>query len=132
MSLKLPVPNSAVISRRSAIVADICALVGPEQIIADDDGRRAYETDAFTAYKRMPLAVVLPRTTEDVAKVLKYCNANRIKVIARGAGTSLCGGALPTEDAIVIGVSRMNRVLDIDYAGRTARVEAGITNLAIS
>ncbi len=130
--LQLPVPDSAVIARRGSIVSDLSALVGIEQVISDEDGRRAYETDALTAYKRMPLAVVLPRTTEEVSKILRYCNANRIKVIARGAGTSLCGGALPSEDAIVVGVSRMNRVLDIDYAGRTARVEAGITNLAIS
>jgi glycolate oxidase len=130
--IKLPAPDTAIVSRREAIVAELELLVGTEQVIADDDGRRAYETDALTAYKRMPLAVVLPRTTEEVSKVLRYCHAQRIKVIPRGAGTSLCGGALPAEDAIILGVSRMNRVLDIDYAGRTARVEAGITNLAIS
>jgi glycolate oxidase len=130
--LKLPVPDPVILSNRETIIADLAALIGAEQIIADEDGRRAYETDALTAYKRMPLAVVLPRTTEEVSKVLKYCNTHRVKVIARGAGTSLCGGALPAEDAVVVGVSRMNRVLDIDYSGRTARVETGITNLAIS
>ncbi|MGQ0671859.1 MAG: FAD-linked oxidase C-terminal domain-containing protein [Hyphomicrobium sp.] len=128
----LPPPDREIVDRRDAIVAELTALIGAEQVIADEDGRRAYETDALTAYKRMPLAVVLPRTTDEVAKVLRYCNANRVKVVARGAGTSLCGGALPAEDAIVVGVSRMNKVLDIDYGGRTVRVEAGITNLAIS
>ena len=93
--------------------------------------RRAFETDALTAYTRMPLAVVLPRSIEEVAKVLCYCHENGLKV-GRGAGTSLCGGALPAEDAIVVGVSKMNRVLEVDLANRIARVEAGITNLAIS
>jgi glycolate oxidase len=80
----------------------------------------------------LPLAVVLPRTTEEVAKVLKYCHQQRLKVVPRGAGTSLCGGALPAEDAIVVGISRMNRILDIDYVNRMISVETGITNLAIT
>ena len=90
----------------------------PATIIADEDGRRAYETDALTAYQRMPLAVVLPETTERWRAVLRYCNPNDIKVVPRGAGTSLCGGALPAEDALVIGVSRMNRMLEIDSVNR--------------
>ncbi len=118
--------------RRPAIVKDLIKLLGADRVVADDDGRRAYETDALTAYRRMPLLVLLPRTTDEVAKALKYCHTNRIKVVARGAGTSLAGGALPAEDAVVIAVSKMNRVLDINYANRTARVESGITNLAIS
>ena len=80
----------------------------------------------------MPLAVVLPRSTAEVAKVLKYCHEQRIKVVPRGAGTSLSGGALPAEDAVVIGISRMNRVLEIDFVNRTISVETGITNLAIT
>src|SRR5690606_26111441 len=101
-------------------------------VISDEDGRRAYETDALTAYRQMPLAVVLPTSTEGVAAALQYAHANGIRVVPRGAGTSLCGGALPLADAIVIGVSKMNRVLEIDFENRFARVEAGITNLAIS
>lgn len=130
--LQLPAPDQATIARRDAIVADLAALVGAEAVIADEDGRRTFETDGLTAYRRMPLAVVLPRTTEDVVKVLRYCNDHAVKVIARGAGTSLCGGALPAEDAIVVGVSRMSRVLEIDCENRFARVESGITNLAIT
>ena len=101
-------------------------------MIADEDGRRTFETDGLTAYRAMPLAVVLPDTTDMVAEVLRYCHREKIKVVARGAGTSLCGGALPLEDAVVVGVSRMNKVLEIDYDNRFARVESGITNLAIS
>ena len=106
--------------------------MGPDAVIADEDGRRAYETDALTAYRRLPLAVVLPASTEEVSRALRYCHQHGIKVVARGAGTSLSGGALPAEDAVVIGVSRMNRVLEIDYMNRVARVEVGITNLGIS
>lgn len=131
-SIALPNPELAVLDRRDAIVKDLIALVGAGAVIADEDGRRAYETDAFTAYKRLPLAVVLPDSTEKIATVLSYCNANGIKVVPRGAGTSLCGGALPAEDAIVVGVSRMNAVLEVDTVARIARVQTGITNLAIS
>jgi glycolate oxidase len=122
----------AVLARREQIVADLVKIAGADAVIADEDGRRAYETDAFTAYRRMPLAVVLPETTEIVAEVLAYCNRNGIKIVPRGAGTSLCGGALPAEDAIVVGVSRMTKVLEIDTVARCARVQTGITNLAIS
>jgi glycolate oxidase len=128
----LPKPDASIVARRNEIVAELQGLVGREAVIAGEDGRRVFETDALTAYRAMPLAVVLPRSTEEVSKVLRYCNAGRIKVVPRGAGTSLSGGALPSEDAIVLGVSRMNRILEIDYENRVARVEAGITNLAIS
>jgi glycolate oxidase len=128
----LPEPDRAILARRETIVEDLRRLVEPSAVIADEDGRRAYETDALTAYRRLPLVVVLPGSTEEVSRVLAYCHRHGIKVVARGAGTSLSGGALPAEDAVVVGVSRMNRVLDIDYMNRTARVETGITNLGIS
>ncbi len=131
-TIALPAPDAAIVARRPAIVAELQKLLGADRVIGDEDGRRAYETDALTAYRRMPLAVVLPRSTEDVSAALRYCHANGIKVVARGAGTSLAGGALPAEDAVVIAVSKMTRVLEIDYANRTARLEAGITNLAIT
>ena len=133
MSLvRLPDPDNAIIGRRAIIIEDLARLIGREALITDEDGRRAFETDALTAYRRVPLLVVLPRTTDDVSKVLRYCSENQLKVIPRGAGTSLCGGALPAEDAVVVCVSKMNRILDVDYVNRTARVETGITNLAIS
>jgi glycolate oxidase len=128
----LPEPDRAIVSRRDAIVEELRRLVGARAVIADADGRRAFETDALTAYRRMPLAVVLPTSTEEVSRILRYCHRQGIKVVARGAGTSLSGGALPAEDAVVVGVSRMSRVLEIDYVNRLARVEVGITNLGIS
>ena len=102
--MDFPSPDQGVIGRRDLILAGLVAAVGADRIISDDDGRRAYETDALTAYKCMPLAVVLPRTTEEVSAVLRYCHANGVKVVARGAGTSLCGGALPAEDSVVVAV----------------------------
>jgi glycolate oxidase len=132
MPLALPEPDRAVARQRDSIVADLRRLVPPDSIISDEDGRRAYETDALTAYRRLPLAVALPGSTEEVSRLLRYCHANDIKVVPRGAGTSLSGGALPAEDALVLGVSRMNRVLKIDAANRTATLEVGVTNLGIS
>ena len=130
--IELPEPEAGVLRRRAIIIEGLKNRVGMDVLIVDEDGRRAYETDAFTAYRCMPMLVVLPRTTEEVSKILKYCNESDVKVIPRGAGTSLCGGALPSEDAIVLCISKMNRVLEIDFANRFARVEAGITNLEIT
>ncbi len=130
--IALPEPDQGTLARRAEILAGLAAAVGADRVIGDEDGRRAYETDALTAYRRMPLAVVLPRTTEEVASVLRYCSRNVIKVVPRGAGTSLAGGALPGEDTVVVCITKLNRVLEIDYENRAARVEAGITNLAIS
>jgi glycolate oxidase len=131
-ALAFPPPKAATLERRAEIVAALAALVPPEALIVSEDERRAFETDGFTAYRRMPLAVVLPSTTAEVAAILRYCHANGVAVVPRGAGTSLSGGAIPQEDAIVVGIAKMNRVLAVDFANRTARVEAGITNLAIS
>ena len=133
MSLvRMPEPDSAILARRQIIADGLVRLVGRDALILDEDGRRAYETDALTAYRSIPMVVALPRTTDDVSRILKYCFDNGLKVIPRGAGTSLCGGALPAEDAVVVCVSKMNRILDVDFTNRTVRVETGITNLAIS
>lgn len=133
MSLsRLPEPDRGVLARAGAIVKDLEQLIGADAVISEEEGRRAFEADALTAYRSLPLAVVLPRTTEEVSKLLKYCHQNGLKVVPRGAGTSLSGGALPAEDAIVVGISRMNRVLNVDLINRAICVETGITNLAVS
>ncbi len=133
MSLtSLPEPDQEVLARASAIIKDLEQLVAPDAVISDEEGRRAFEADALTAYRQMPLAVVLPSSTEEVSAVLRYCHKYRVKVVPRGAGTSLSGGALPAADAIVVGVSKMNRVLEVNYENRTIQVQTGITNLAIS
>lgn len=125
-------PDPGIIARRGEIVDGLAALVTDECLIADARELVPFETDAFTAYRRVPLAVVLPDTTDEVAAVLKFCAERGVPVVPRGAGTSLAGGAIPQEDAVVIGVSRMNRILDVDHANRTATVQAGVTNLSIS
>src|SRR5215203_5594018 len=132
MTIAFPKPDEGVIARRNEILTGLAQLVAPEALVTSEDERRAFETDALTAYRKMPLAVVLPSTTEEVSAVLKFCHEHGVKVVPRGAGTSLAGGAVPQEDAIVLGVSKMNRVLETDFENRTARVQAGVTNLAIS
>jgi glycolate oxidase len=130
--IRLPQVDAQVMARRDQIVSGLNRVLPFGVVVSDEAGLRAFETDALTAYRAAPLAAVLPRTTEDVSRVLKFCSDNKAKVVARGAGTSLSGGALPAGDAVVIGLSRMNRVLDVNFHDRTATVEAGITNLGIS
>ena len=128
----MPAPDAAVIARREEIAAQLRRIVAPDAVILPEDERRAYETDALTAYRQLPLLVVLPSTTAEVAAVLRYCKAAGVKVVPRGAGTSLSGGALPLADGIVLGMGKFNRVLDIDYDNRCAVVQPGVTNLGIS
>jgi glycolate oxidase len=132
MSIAFPLPDQAILSRRAEILRGLRPLVAPEALIVSEDERRAFETDGLTAYRRMPLAVVLPSSTEEVAAVMRFCHENGVKVVPRGAGTSLAGGAIAQEDAIILGVAKMNRLLHADFENRTARVQSGITNLAIS
>jgi glycolate oxidase len=131
-AIAFPTPKADIMARRAYLIEELAKLVPASSLITSEDERRPFETDAFTAYKRMPLIVVLPETTEQVSAVLRFCNVQGVPVVPRGAGTSLCGGSTPQEDAVVIGVSKMNRVLDVSYPDRTMRVQAGITNLAIS
>ena len=131
-AIAFPTPSASILTRRDEIIAGLMPLVPADCMIVDENERRAFETDALTSYRRMPLAVVLPRTTEQVAAVLRYCNDNKVYVVARGAGTSLAGGAIPQEDAVVIGISKLTCVLETDFASRVIRVQAGITNQAVS
>ena len=130
--MKMPAPDQAVIDAKSDIVAALRAIVPGEGVIVDEDELRAYETDGLTAYKQLPLIVVLPETTEQVSRVLKCCQERGVKVVPRGAGTSLSGGALPLADGIILGLGKFNRVLEIDYDNRCAVVQPGVTNLGIT
>ena len=130
--MKMPDPDAAVIERRLTIADDLRALVPGEGVIVDEDERRAYESDGLTAYRALPMIVVLPQTVDQVANVLKYCKEHGVKVVPRGAGTSLSGGALPLEDGILLGMGKFNKVLEVDYDNRCARVQPGVTNLAIT
>jgi glycolate oxidase len=128
----MPEPDAAILDRRQAIASDLSAIVPGEGVIVDEDERRPYESDGLTAYKQTPLVVVLPETTDQVAQVLAYCHREGIKVVPRGAGTSLSGGALPLADAVLLGLGKFNRVLEVDYDNRCAVVQPGVTNLAIT
>ena len=130
--IRLPDPKPEVLAQREAIIAGLCALLPEDAVIADPVELKPYETDGLSAYRQPPLAVVLPRSTEEVAAVLRFLHARGVRVVPRGAGTSLSGGALPLADAVVVGLMRMNRILSIDYADRCAVVEAGVTNLGIT
>ena len=130
--IAFPPVDPAILARRDAILAGLAAILPADGLIADVAGRRAFETDALTAYRRLPLAVALPRSIEEVARLMRFCRDSGVNVVARGAGTSLSGAAIPQEDAIVLGLSKMNRILEVNLADRYARVEAGVTNLAIS
>src|SRR5580692_8295907 len=125
-------PDAAVIGRKATILHALRSILDPADVIDDDQLLRAYETDALTAYRQRPLAVVLPHTTQQVAAVLRYAHEQGLRIVPRGAGTSLSGGAVPVADAIVVGMGRFNRILEIDYADRCVVAQSGVTNLAIS
>jgi glycolate oxidase len=130
--MEMPKPDEAIIARKAAIVARLQAVLPADAVVSDEAETRAYECDALTAYKCPPLAAVLPSSTEEVAAVLKVCHEEGVPVVPRGSGTSLAGGALPTADAVILGVARMNQVLETDYENRLIRVQTGRTNLSVS
>jgi glycolate oxidase len=132
MSVRMPEADNAVLTRRDKIVAALRQLVPGEGVIAGTREMRPYESDGLTAYRQLPMVVVLPETTEQVSQVLRYCHDEGIKVVPRGAGTSLSGGALPLADGVLLGMAKFNRIREIDFDNRVAVVEPGVTNLAVS
>ncbi len=130
--MQMPTPNPAILARKAAIVAGLRALLPADAVIDDPTEVLAYECDALAAYRCPPLAVVLPRSTAEVAAALRLCHREGVPVVPRGAGTSLAGGALPTADAVVLGVARMTEVLEVDTANRFIRVQSGRTNLSVT
>src|SRR5215204_1345550 len=132
MSVPMPAADEAVLARRAQIVADLQAIVPGEGVISAERAMRPYECDGLTAYKQLPMVVVLPETTEQVAAVLRYCHDNGVRVVPRGAGTSLSGGALPLADGVLLGMGKFNRIREIDFENRVVVTEPGVTNLAIT
>ncbi len=130
--MEMPAPDVEIVARKPQIVARLTAALPPGTIISDEAETRAYECDALSAYRCPPLAVALPRTTEEVATVLRLCSEMDVPVVPRGAGTSLAGGSLPTADSVVLGVARLNAVLETDLPNRTIRVGSGRTNLSVT
>src|ERR1700720_2111125 len=132
MSLKMPELDAQVLGRREEVVAALRAIVPGEGVIASERAMKPYESDGLTAYRQLPMVVVLPETTEQVARILRYCHGQGIKVVPRGAGTSLSGGALPLGDGVLLGMAKFNRIREIDFENRLAVVEPGVTNLAVT
>lgn len=130
--IAMPPASADILARASQIVASLKAVLPPGTVICDIEETRAYECDALTAYRCPPLAVVLPRSTDEVALAMRTCHELGVPVIPRGAGTSLAGGALPTADSVVISTIRLHDILEIDTANRYIRVQTGVTNLAVT
>ncbi len=130
--MEMPQPNPDVMARKQALVARLQQVLPGDSVIHDVAETRAYECDALTAYKCPPLLAVLPSTTQQVSDVLRICHELSVPVVPRGAGTSLAGGALPTADCVILGVARMNEVLEVDYDNRFIRVQTGRTNLSVT
>src|SRR3954470_986538 len=130
--MEMPVPDAATIARRDEIGAALRRIVPGEGVVVSEPERRAYESDGLTAYRQPPLVVVLPSTVAQISAVLRYCKEEGIKVVPRGAGTSLSGGALPLADGVLLGLAKFNRILDIDFDTRCVVAQPGVTNLGIS
>jgi glycolate oxidase len=132
MTIMMPEADQATLNRRDEIISALRKIVPGEGVISSEREMQPYESDALTAYRQPPMVVVLPDTTEQVSEVLRYCHDNNIKVVPRGSGTSLSGGALPLKDGVLLGLGKFKRIREIDFDNRVAVVEPGVTNLAIS
>ena len=130
--MDMPIPNAAILARKSSLVERLLKVLPREAVISDVAETRAYECDALTAYRCPPLLAVLPTTTQQVSDILRICHEMGVPVVPRGSGTSLAGGALPTADSVILGVARMNAVLETDYDNRFIRVQTGRTNLSVT
>ena len=132
MELALPKIDQKTIDNKNSIVKNLCKLTNSENVLSHADEIKPYETDALAAYTQTPLAVVLPENTDEVSEILKYCHKENIKVIPRGAGTGLSGGALPLQDAVILGLGKFNKILNIDFPNKCVVTQPGVTNLGIT
>ncbi len=130
--MRMPEPDRAILARRAEIARALNAIVPGEGVIVEEDELRAYESDGLTAYRQLPMIAVLPETTDQVSAILKYCHENGVKLVPRGAGTSLSGGALPLADGVLLGMGKFKRILDVDFENRCAVVQPGVTNLGVT
>ena len=131
-SLQMPKVQQSILSSKDKIISELKKILNSNNILSHEDEIRPYETDALAAYKQKPLLVVLPETVEQVSEILKYCNENKIKVVPRGAGTGLSGGALPLADCVLLSMGKFNKILEIDYKNRCVVAQPCVTNLAIT
>ncbi len=131
-SLQMPKVQQSILSSKDKIITDLSEILKSDNILSHEDEIRPYETDALAAYKQKPLLVVLPETVKQVSEILKYCNANKIKVVPRGAGTGLSGGALPLADCVLLSMGKFNKILEVDYKNKCVVSQPCVTNLAIT
>ena len=131
-SLQMPKVQQSILSSKDKIIAELRKIINRDNILSHEDEIRPYETDGLTAYKQKPLLVVLPETVDQVSEVLKYCNENKIKVVPRGAGTGLSGGALPLADCVLLSMGKFNKILEVDYKNKCVVAQPCVTNLAIT
>ena len=131
-NLAMPKIDRKLIARKAEVVSDLKKIIKAENILYHEDETRPFETDALSAYKQKPLIVVFPENAKEVSKILSYCNQHRIKVVPRGAGTGLSGGALPMADSILLCLGKFNKIIDIDYKNRCVVAQPGVTNLSIT
>jgi glycolate oxidase len=130
--MQMPEPDAAIIARKHDIVAKLKTILPATSVVDSEEGCRAYDADGLSAYRQLPLVVVLPETVEQVAAIMRYCHGEGIKIVPRGSGTSLSGGALPLADAVLMAMGKFNRILDVDYDNRCVVAQPGVTNLAIT
>ena len=130
--LVMPKIDRKLIARKIDIVNDFKKIIKSENVLYHEDEMRPFETDALTAYKQKPLIVIFPENTKEVSKILSYCNQHRIKVVPRGAGTGLSGGALPMPDSVLLCLGKFKKIIEIDYKNRCVVAQPGVTNLSIT
>ena len=131
-SLQMPKVQQSILSNKDKIISDLCEIINRDNILSHEDEIRPYETDALAAYKQKPLLVVLPETVDQVSEILKYCNENKVKVVPRGAGTGLSGGALPLADCVLLSMGKFNKIIEVDYKNKCVVSQPCVTNLAIT
>ena len=130
--LAMPKIDRKLLSKKVDIIFDLKKIIKHKNVLDHEDQIRPFETDALTAYRQKPFAVVFPENTGEVSKILSYCNQNRIKIVPRGAGTGLSGGALPLEDGILMCLTKFNKIIEIDYRNKCVVTQPGVTNLSIT
>ena len=130
--MHMPKPDQDIIDRRAEIASGLRNILPAACVIDNEASMKAYDADGLSAYRQMPLVVVLPETTQQVADVMKWCRDHKIKIVPRGAGTSLSGGALPLADGVLLALGKFNQILDVDYENRCVVTQPGVTNLGIT
>ena len=130
MSLIMPKPDEKTLSKSDSIISSLRKI--SKNVLSEEEEKAVYETDGLSIHRQRPIAVVLPETTEEVSRVLKYCYENNVKVVPRGAGTGLSGAALPLKDSILVVLGKFNKILEVDFENRCVVSQPGVTNLAIT